>query len=147
MKTLGQDFKTFVLRGNVIDLAVALVLGIAFGAVVTAFVEDLVTPLIAAIGGQPDFSEIKFTINDSQFMIGHFINAVIAFLIIAAVVFFFVVRPMNYLVERSRREPSPDPSTTKCPACLSEISVGASRCAFCTTELTGTGTPGTAPAR
>ncbi|MBA2277178.1 MAG: large conductance mechanosensitive channel protein MscL [Chloroflexia bacterium] len=140
--TLGQDFRAFVLRGNVIDLAVAVVIGAAFGAVVTALVEDLITPLIAAIGGQPDFSEISFTINNSEFLIGDFLNTVISFLIIAAVIFFFVVKPMNLLLERSRREPTPDPSTTKCPACLSEIALGASRCPFCTTELTDADTDG-----
>lgn len=139
MRTLGQDFKAFVLRGNVIDLAVAVVVGAAFGAVVTSLVTDLITPLIAAIGGQQDFSEIVFTINESDFGIGRFLNAVISFLVIAAVIFFLVVKPMNYLLERSRREPTPDPTTTKCPACLSEIPIGASRCAFCTTELSGTG--------
>ena len=137
MNTLGQDFKAFVLRGNVVDLAVAVVIGAAFGALVTSFVQDLIGPLIAAIGGQPDFSEVSFTINSSEFLIGQFINAVLSFLIIAAVVFFFVVKPMNYLLERSRREPTPDPTTTKCPACLSEIPVAASRCAFCTTDLAG----------
>jgi large conductance mechanosensitive channel len=125
-----------------------VVIGAAFGAVVTALVEDLITPLIAAIGGQPSFGEISFSINSSEFLIGHFINAVISFVIIAAVIFFFVVKPMNYLLERSRREPTPDPTTTKCPACLSEIPVGASRCAFCTTELAGTeGAAGAAVAR
>lgn len=139
MRTLGQDFKAFVLRGNVIDLAVAVVVGAAFGALVTSLVTDLITPLIAAIGGQPNFGELIFTINSSEFFYGRFLNAVISFLVIAAVIFFLVVKPMNYLLERSRREPTPDPTTTKCPACLSEISIRASRCAFCTTELSGTG--------
>lgn len=129
------DFKAFLLRGNVIDLAVAVVVGAAFGAVVVAFVEDFVTPLIAAIGGQPDFSALDFTINGSTFRYGHFLNALISFVMIAAVIFFFVVMPMNKLIERSRREPTPDPTTRKCPECLSEIPIAATRCAFCTSEV------------
>lgn len=141
-----QGFKTFLLRGNVIDLAVAVVIGAAFGAVVTAFVKDLLTPLIAAIGGQPDFSALSFTINNSKFLYGDFINAVIAFIIIAAVIYFLVVLPVNALIERSRREPSPDPTTTKCPECLSEIPVGATRCAFCTAPQPTGGQPIPSPA-
>lgn len=135
VKTVGQEFKEFLLRGNVIDLAVAVVIGAAFGAVVTAFVENLITPLIAAIGGQPNFAEIDFTINESTFGIGLFLNALISFLIIAAVIFFFVVKPVNLLIERARREPTPDPTTRKCPACLSEVPIAATRCAFCTSDL------------
>ena len=131
-----KEFKEFVLRGNVIDLAIAVVIGAAFGAVVTALVKDLITPLIAAIGGQPDFSAIKFTIHNSQFLIGDFINAVIAFLIIAAVIFFLVVKPMNALIERAQRsKTTPAPTTFKCPHCLSEIPLGATRCAYCTQEV------------
>lgn len=130
-----REFKEFILRGNVVDLAVAVVIGAAFGSVVTAFVEDFVTPLIAAIGGEPDFSTLHFTINDSVFMYGHFLNALIAFLVIAAVIFFFVVKPLNYLIERSRREPTPDPTTRNCPECLSEVPVAARRCAFCASEI------------
>ncbi|MDQ3512454.1 MAG: large conductance mechanosensitive channel protein MscL, partial [Chloroflexota bacterium] len=129
------DFKQFLLRGNVIDLAIAVVIGAAFGTVVTALVEDLVTPLIAAIGGQPDFGALTFTINGSTFAYGHFLNAVISFILIAAVIFFFVVKPVNVLIERSRREPTPDPTTRKCPECLSEIPIAARRCAFCTAEV------------
>lgn len=136
VRSVGQEFKQFLLRGNVVDLAVAVVLGAAFSAVVTSFVENIITPLIAAIGGQPNFAEIDFKINGSTFGIGMFINAVISFVIIAAVIFFFVVKPMNLLLERSRREPTPDPTTTKCPACLSEVPLAASRCAFCTSDLT-----------
>ena len=136
MRSIGQEFKEFVMRGNVIDLAIAVVIGAAFGAVVTALVKDLITPLIAAIGGQPDFSAVHFTINKSKFLIGDFINAIISFLVIAAVVFFFVVKPMNLLLERMKKEPPVDPTTMKCPACLSEIPIGATRCAFCTTDLT-----------
>ena len=135
MRSVGQEFKEFLLRGNVIDLAVAVVIGAAFGAVVTAFVENLITPLIAAIGGQPNFAEIDFTINGSTFGIGLFLNALISFVIIAAVIFFFVVKPVNLLIERARREPTPDPTTRKCPACLSEVPIAATRCAFCTSDL------------
>ncbi|HEX5502850.1 MAG TPA: large conductance mechanosensitive channel protein MscL [Thermomicrobiales bacterium] len=133
-----KDFKEFLLRGNVIDLAVAVVIGAAFGAVIAAFVKDLLTPLIAAIGGQPDFSQIYVTLNGSKFMIGDFINAIIAFIIIAAVVFFFVVVPMNHLIERSHgKQPTPDPTTRQCPYCMSEIPIGATRCAYCTQEVPG----------
>jgi large conductance mechanosensitive channel len=130
-----NDFKAFLLRGNVIDLAVAIVIGVAFTAVITAFVEDLVTPLIAALGGEPDFSALTFTINGSTFRYGDFINKVLSFVIIAAVIFFFVVQPVNYLVQRAKKEPPPDPTLKKCPECLSDIPVDARRCAFCTTEL------------
>jgi large conductance mechanosensitive channel len=130
-----DDFKAFLLRGNVVDLAVAIVIGVAFTAVVTAFVEDFVTPLIAAMGGEPDFSALDFTINDSTFRYGDFINKVISFLIIAAVIFFFVVQPMNYLTQRAQKEPPPDPTLKKCPECISDIPIDARRCAFCTTEL------------
>lgn len=126
-----KGFKAFLLRGNVVDLAVGVVIGIAFGTIVTAFVKDLVTPLIAAFGGQPNFSELYFTINNSKFLYGDFINAIIAFLIIAAVVYFFVVMPFTALVSRSRKEPPADPTTKKCTECQSEIPIGAKRCAFC----------------
>ena len=127
-----KGFKAFLLRGNVVDLAIAVVIGVAFGAVVTAFVKDLVTPLIAAIGGKPDFGSLYFTINNSKFMYGDFFNAVISFLIIAAVIYFFVVLPINALIARSRKEPPADPTTKKCTECLSDIPIGARRCAFCT---------------
>ena len=104
-----KEFREFVLRGNVVDLAVAVVIGAAFGAVVTAFVADFITPLIAAIGGKPDFSRLTFTINGSKFFYGHFINAVISFLIIAAVIFFFVVKPLNALAARRKRDEVPEP--------------------------------------
>ena len=104
-----KEFREFVLRGNVVDLAVAVVIGAAFGAVVTAFVEDFITPLIAAIGGQPDFGDLKFTINGSVFRYGHFINAVISFLIIAAVIFFAIVKPLNALAARRKRGETPEP--------------------------------------
>lgn len=127
-----KGFKVFLLRGNVVELAIAVVIGVAFGVVITAFVKDLVTPLIAAIGGKPDFAALSFTINNSKFLYGEFINAVIAFLIIAAVIYFLVVIPYTAMVERSRKEPPADPTVKKCPECLSEIPKGARRCAFCT---------------
>ncbi len=136
MSSLANDFKKFLLRGNVVDLAVAVVIGVAFAAVVTAMVTDLLTPLIAAIFGQHDFSTLKFTINGSTFLYGDFINKMIAFLSIAIVVYFFVVAPMNALVARSRQEPPPDPTTKQCPECLSEVPLEARRCAFCTSPLT-----------
>jgi len=127
-----RGFKAFLLRGNVVDLAIGVVIGIAFAAVIAAFVKDLVTPLIAAIGGKPDFSTLYFTINRSKFLYGDFINAMIAFLVIAAVIYFFVVLPYTALIERSRKEPPADPTTKKCTECLSEIPKDARRCAFCT---------------
>jgi large conductance mechanosensitive channel len=130
-----KEFKEFLLRGNLVELAVAFVIGLAFAAVVTSLVEDLVTPLIAAIFGQPDFAGLTFTINESVFRYGEFLNAVITFVLVAAVLFFLVVRPVNALVKRSRREGTPDPSTRQCPECLSEIPVPARRCAFCTAEV------------
>jgi large conductance mechanosensitive channel len=131
-----KEFKEFVLRGNVVDLAVAVVIGAAFGAIVTALVKDLVTPLIAAIGGQPDFSGLTFTVNDSKFMYGDFLNSLISFLLIAAVIFFFVVKPLNTLMERAKRnKTTTDPTTKKCPSCFSEVDIKATRCAFCTSTL------------
>lgn len=132
---LARDFKQFLLRGNVVDLAVAVVIGAAFTAVVTSLVESFLTPLIAAIFGEPDFSALTFEINDSVFTYGAFLNALIAFVLIAAAVFFFVVVPMNALIARARTEPTPDPTTKKCPECLSEIPLAARRCAFCASEV------------
>ena len=132
---LLKDFKTFILRGNVVDLAVGIVVGAAFTSVVTALVKDLITPLIAAIGGKPEFAGLFFTINASKFTYGDFINAVVSFLIVAAVVFFFVVRPVNFLMARRKTELPPDPTTRECPYCLSSIPMKASRCAFCTSEV------------
>jgi large conductance mechanosensitive channel len=137
MRGLGSEFRTFVLRGNVIDLAVAVVIGAAFGAIVTSLVENLITPLIAAIGGQPDFSALSFTINNSVFRYGAFLNALISFLIIALVVFLFIVKPVNALMARFKPTPEEPAPTQECPYCLSSIPVGARRCAFCTAELTG----------
>lgn len=131
-----NEFKQFLLRGNVIDLAVAVVIGAAFGAVVTALVADLITPLIAAFGGQPDFSALAFTLNGSEFKYGHFLNAVISFITIAAVIFVFIVKPMNALQARARRgQTPPDPTTKQCTECLSAIPIAAKRCAFCTSAV------------
>jgi large conductance mechanosensitive channel len=131
-----KGFKTFIMRGNVLDLAVAVVIGAAFGAVVTALVKDLITPLIAAIVGKPDFSAIQFEVNGSKFLIGDFVNAIVSFLLISAAVYFFVVLPMNALLARIRRgETPPDPTTQECPECLSVIPIAARRCAQCTTVL------------
>ena len=131
-----RGFKEFVLRGNVLDLAVAVVIGGAFGAVVNAMVKDLITPLIGAIVGEPDFSALVVTVNGAQFLIGDFLNAVVSFLLIALAVYFFIVTPVNALVARRRRgEAPPDPTTKKCPECLSEVPIAARRCAFCTSTL------------
>lgn len=131
-----KGFRTFLLRGNVVDLAIAVVIGVAFTAVITAFVKDLVTPLIAALGGKPDFSTLYFTVNHSKFLYGDFINVLIAFVIIAAVIYFLVVIPYQAYIERSRKEPPADPTTKKCSECLSEIPKDARRCAFCTSPQT-----------
>jgi large conductance mechanosensitive channel len=127
-----KGFRQFILRGNVVDMAVGVVIGAAFATVVTAFTKDLLTPLIAAIAGKPDFSAIKFTVNGSMFAVGDFINAAISFLLVAAAVYFFVVTPVNALVSRMRKAEVPaDPTTRKCPECLSEIPINARRCAQC----------------
>ena len=127
-----RGFKAFLLRGNVVELAVAVVIAVAFGLVVTAFVKDLVTPLVAALFGKPNFGALTFTINSSRFLYGDFINAVVSFVIVAAVIYFFVVVPYTALLARARKEPPADPTTKKCTECLSEIPIGAKRCAFCT---------------
>jgi large conductance mechanosensitive channel len=132
---MAGGFRQFLLRGNVVDLAVGVVVGAAFGGVVTAFTKDLLTPLIAAVVAKPDFSAIKFTINGSNFLLGDFINAIVSFLIIAAAVYYLVVLPVNALVARARREPPADPTTKKCPECLSEIPIQAKRCAFCSSVV------------
>jgi large conductance mechanosensitive channel len=130
------EFRTFLLRGNVVDLAIGVVIGVAFGNVVTALVKDLITPFIAAIGAQPDFGGLFFTINRSRVRYGDFIDAALTFVIVAAVVFFFVVMPMNHLVALSRRGRPPEaPVTRECPECLSTIPLGARRCAFCTSPV------------
>jgi large conductance mechanosensitive channel len=133
MAGMLKEFRAFLLRGNVIDLAVAFVIGVAFAAVVTSFVQDLLTPLIAAIFGKPDFSGLTFTINGSVFRYGAFINAVIAFVLVAAAIFFVVVKPLGaYLTRRKAQEVA---TTKSCPECLSEVPSAATRCAFCTVEL------------
>jgi large conductance mechanosensitive channel len=121
----------------VVDLAVAVVFGAAFGAVINALVADIITPIIAAIGGKPDFSALDFTINSSTFRYGDFINAIIAFLVIAAAVFFLVVMPMNKLIALRKKEGPLDPTTKQCPECLSEVPIAATRCAHCTQPLSG----------
>jgi large conductance mechanosensitive channel len=131
-----KGFKAFVLRGNVLDLAIAVVIGGAFNTVVAALVKDLLTPFIGAIAGQPDFSALIITVNGAQFLVGDFLNAVIGFVLMASAVYLFVVAPMNALVARRHRGEAPsDPTTRKCPECLSEVPIAARRCAFCTSAL------------
>lgn len=131
-----QEFKKFIMKGNVVDLAVAVVIGAAFGTIVSSLVADLITPLIGAIGGKPDFAGLVFTINSSKFMYGHFINAIISFLIISFVIFFFVVQPLNKLqVRAAKNKKSEDPTEKKCPHCLSQIPKDAKKCKFCTSAV------------
>jgi large conductance mechanosensitive channel len=130
-----KEFRQFILRGNLVDLAVAVVIGTAFTAVVTALVKDVITPLVAAVAGEPDFNGLTFTINGSEFRYGHFLNALLTFLLVAAVVFFLIVKPVNALLRRLRPETAVDEETRKCPECLSSIPTEARRCAFCTSEL------------
>jgi large conductance mechanosensitive channel len=130
-----REFRAFILRGNLVDLAVAVVIGTAFATLVSAFVRDLVTPLIAPVGGEPDFGDLAFTINGSRFAYGDFINALLAFVIVAAVVFFFVIKPVNAVMARMRTEPDVESATRACPECLSQIPSPARRCAFCTAEV------------
>jgi large conductance mechanosensitive channel len=131
-----KGFKEFLLRGNVVDLAVAVVIGAAFSAVVAALVKDLLTPLIAAVVGKPDFSAIQFTVNGSKFLIGDFGNAIVGFMLVSAAIYFFVVTPMNMVMARRRSgQAPPDPTTKKCPECLSEVPIAARRCAFCAQPL------------
>jgi large conductance mechanosensitive channel len=137
-----KGFREFVLRGNLVDLAVAVVIGAAFGAVVTALVADLITPLIAAVAREPDFGALSFTINDSRFRYGDFLNALLTFAIVAAVVYFLVLKPVAALMERLVPKP-PVAEQRECPECLSDIPAAARRCAFCTAQVGPTG-PGTA---
>jgi large conductance mechanosensitive channel len=130
-----KGFKQFILRGNVVDLAVGVVIGSAFGAVVTSLVNNILTPIIGAIFKSPDFSNWFFIINDSKFMYGEFLNALISFIIIAGAIYFFVVTPINTLISKSKKEKPLDPTTKKCPKCMSEINIEASKCAFCTADL------------
>jgi len=130
-----REFRSFILRGNLVDLAVAVVIGTAFTAVVNALVKDIVTPLIAAVGGEPNFDDLAFTINGSRFAYGDFLNALLTFLIVAAVMFFLVIKPVNVLLDQLQTEPEVESPTRACPECLSQIPRPASRCAFCTTEV------------
>ena len=133
-----SGFKQFILRGNVVDLAVGVVIGAAFGSVVTALTKDLLTPLIAALVKAPDFAGLKFTLNGSTFLYGDFLNTVVSFLLVAAAVYFFVVTPINALIARTRKAPVPaDPTTKKCPECLSEIPIDARRCSHCSEPVMG----------
>lgn len=127
-----KEFKKFLLRGNVVDLAVGVVTGASFGAVVTALVSDILTPFISAIAKVPDFSNLVLELNGSQLMYGHFLNVVISFVLVAATIFFFVIKPINLLIARTKKEPLPDPTTKKCPECLGEIPLEAKRCMHCT---------------
>lgn len=133
MRSLGTEFKDFILRGNVVSLAVAVIIGAAFTTIVTAVTENIIMPIIAAVGGQPDFSAIGFTINGSYFGVGNLLNAVINFLIVAAVVFFVIVKPMNMLIERGKKVE--DATTKSCPYCLNDVPLAATRCGHCTSEL------------
>ena len=133
--TVISEFKQFILRGNVVDLAVGVVIGGAFGSVVKAFTADLITPLIGIPGKIADFSQLKFVVNKSTFMVGDFLNTLIAFVIIAGVVFFLVVKPMNWLASLNKTETAADDPTRECPECLSKIPILAKRCAYCTAEV------------
>lgn len=130
-----NGFKQFLLRGNVVDMAVGIVIGAAFGTVVSSFVKDLLTPFIAAIVRKPDFSDIAFTINSSKFLVGDFVNAIISFLLVSAAIYYAVVLPVNALMARVNRQPPAAPTTRKCPECVSEIPIAAKRCAFCTSPV------------
>ncbi len=133
-----SGFKQFILRGNVVDMAVGVVIGAAFASVVGALTKDLLTPLIAALVKAPDFSALKWTLNGSTFLYGEFLNTLISFLLVAAAVYFFVVTPINALVARMRKAPAPaDPTTKKCPECMSEIPIDARRCAHCAQPVAG----------
>src|SRR6185437_13698484 len=130
-----KEFRKFILRGNVVDLAVGVVIGVAFSAVVSALVKDLFTPLIAAIVGKPNFSALTFTVHNSKFLYGDFINALVSFLSIALVVFFFVVEPINRLVSFTNRNKAVEETEKKCPHCLSLIPIEATKCKFCTSAI------------
>jgi large conductance mechanosensitive channel len=130
-----KGFKEFIMKGNVVDMAVGVVIGVAFGNVITALVADLITPLIGAFGGTPDFSGISFTINNSKFMVGDFLNALISFLTIAAVIYFAVVLPVNKMTKKMESGKTEDPTEKACPECLSLIPIKAKKCKFCTAVL------------
>jgi large conductance mechanosensitive channel len=130
-----KGFRDFILRGNVVDLAVGVMIGASFNMIVTSLVKDLLTPLIAAIVKEPDFSKLTFTINGSSFLYGDFLNALISFLIVAIAIYFFVVLPINTLTKRLHKGPPPQVTTKNCPECLSSIPIGATRCAFCAVKV------------
>jgi large conductance mechanosensitive channel len=133
-----DGFKKFILRGNVVDMAVGVVIGAAFGTVVTELTKSFLTPLIAVLVGKPDYSSLKFAVRGTEFPVGNFVNALISFVLIAAAVYFFVVVPVNMLIARMHRgEKPPDPTTKKCPECLSEIPIAAKRCSHCTQPVMG----------
>jgi large conductance mechanosensitive channel len=131
-----KEFKQFLLRGNVVDLAVGVVVGAAFGSVVTSLVSDILTPFIGAIAKVPDFSDLTFTLNGSKFMYGHFLNVIISFVLVSASIFFFVVKPINLLISKSKKEAPSDPTTKRCPECLAEIPIQAKRCSHCAQVIT-----------
>jgi large conductance mechanosensitive channel len=126
-----KEFKQFLLRGNVVDLAVGVMIGAAFSAVVSTLVADLLTPFAAAIAQVPDFSGLSFTLNGSVITYGKVLNALISFVLVATAIFFFIVKPMNLLIARTRREDPIDPTTKKCPECMTEVPLAARRCAAC----------------
>ncbi|MCL5774822.1 MAG: large conductance mechanosensitive channel protein MscL [Patescibacteria group bacterium] len=130
-----KDFKQFILRGNVVDLAIGVVMGAAFTSVVNSLVKDILTPFIAAIFKQPDFSGLYFTLNHSRFTYGNFINSLVSLIIVSTAIYFFVVTPLNSLITRMRKEAPVDPATKKCPECLSDIPKEAKRCAYCTSQV------------
>lgn len=134
-KEMLKGFKQFVLRGNVVDLAVGIVIGAGFSGIVNSFVKDLITPFLGIFFNSADFSQLAFQVHGSKFLIGDFINSLVSFIIVAVVVYFFVVLPMNALIQRMTYEPPADPTTKKCPECLSEIPIGAKRCGQCTQVL------------
>jgi large conductance mechanosensitive channel len=141
MKGWLNEFKAFILRGNVVDLAVAVVIGTAFGLVVAAFVSDIIMPILGALGGKPSFDQYYWVLNGSKILVGTFLTVLVAFVILAAVIFFFVVKPVNWLMSRRKTELPTDPTTRDCPYCLSSIPVAATRCAFCTSDVTTTTVP------
>ncbi len=130
-----DGFKSFILRGNVVDLAVGVVIGASFGDIVKSLVENLLTPLIGAIVKAPDFSNLFFTINDSKFMYGSFLNALIAFILVSAAVYFFVVTPINNLIARTKKNTIVEPTTKDCPECVSTVPIQAKKCAFCASPI------------
>ncbi len=144
---LAKDFRDFIMRGNVVDLAVGIVIGVAFGNVVSAFVKDLITPLIT-IPGKTQFQNLTFSVGHAVFSYGDFLNVLLSFIVIAAVIFFLVVKPMNALAARRKRgEVVPDPTDRPCPYCLSQIPIKATRCAYCTSEVAPITVPATAEAK